>query len=387
MTAKATAEIRPFPANNMKFTAERATILKSLAHVQSVVEKRTTIPVLSNVKIEAENGRLRLTATDMEIAISDYSNAKVIDEGRITLPAGVLYDIVRKLPEGAEIEISTLAGDQVQVKSGRSKFKLLSLPVDTFPVMEQGDLPHKFTLSAQDFHTLIDKVRFAISNEETRYYLNGIYVHAADDNGTQVLRSAATDGHRLARISIALPAGAEEMPGVIIPKKTVNELKKLLADYTGEVQVALSETKIMFTLGDTLIVSKLIDGKFPDYDRVIPKNNDKILEVNTKEFTAAVDRVSTVSLEKARAIKLFVKTGNVTVATDAPDGSTAHEELESSYSADPIETGYNFRYVLDMMGQIEGETTQFMLADSASPALVRDPSDVSTLYVIMPMRV
>lgn len=372
---------------HMKFTVERDIILRSLAHVQSVVEKRTTIPVLSNVKIEADTDQLRLTATDMEIAISDAAPAKISEPGKITLPAGVLYDIIRKLPDGSEIEVSTLTGDQVQVKSGRSKFKLLSLPVDTFPVMEQGDLPHKFKLSSTDFHTLIDKVRFAISNEETRYYLNGIYIHAANDNGTEVLRSAATDGHRLARISIPLPQGAADMPGVIIPKKTVNELKKLMSDFGGEVEIALSETKIMFTLGDIVIVSKLIDGKFPDYERVIPKNNDKILEVNTRAFTAAVDRVSTVSLEKARAIKLFVKTGQVTVATDAPDGSTAHEELESSYSAEPVETGYNFRYVLDMMGQIEGETTQVMLADSASPALVRDPSDVSTLYVIMPMRV
>lgn len=371
----------------MKFSVERSIILRSLGHIQSVVEKRTTIPVLANVKIEAEGAALRLTATDMEIAISDTAKAKVAEAGKITLPAGVLYDIIRKLPEGAELEVSTLGNDQVQVKSGRSKFKLLSLPVETFPVMEQGDLPFKFTLSAKDLHTLIDKVRFAISNEETRYYLNGIYVHASEDDGAAVLRSAATDGHRLARVSIALPAGAEDIPGVIIPKKTVGELKKLLPEYSGDVNVALSDTKIMFTLGDTLIVSKLIDGKFPDYDRVIPKNNDKILEVNTKEFTNAVDRVSTVSLEKARAIKIFVKTGTVTVATDAPDGSTAHEELESSYSADPIETGYNFRYVLDMMAQIEGDTTQFMLADSASPALVRDPSDVSVLYVIMPMRV
>jgi DNA polymerase-3 subunit beta len=371
----------------MKFSVERAFILRSLSHVQSVVEKRTTIPVLSNVKIEADADGLKLTATDMEIAITERLAAKVEEAGAITLPAGVLYDIIRKLPEGAEVEVSSLGNDQVQVKSGRSKFKLLSLPVESFPVMESGDLPHKFTLGSKDFHALLDKVRFAISNEETRYYLNGIYVHVTEEEGQSVIRSAATDGHRLARVSLGAPAGSSGMPGVIIPKKTVGELKKLLAEYTGDVTISLSETKILFELGDVTIVSKLIDGKFPDYDRVIPKNNDKLLEVNTKEFMNAVDRVSTVSLEKARAIKIFISTGSVTVAADAPDGSTATEEIEASYSADPIETGYNFRYVLDMMNQIVGETTQFVLSDSASPALVRDTSDVNVLYVIMPMRV
>ena len=371
----------------IKFSVERASILKSLAHVQSVVEKRTTIPVLSNVKLEVENGTLKLTATDMEISISETLPVKTSQGGVTTLPAQILYDIIRKLPEGSEIEFTETAKEQVEVKAGRSKFKLLSLSAENFPAMEQNDLPHKFTLPAKDLHTLIDKVRFAISNEETRYYLNGIYVHATEENGGKVLRSAATDGHRLARVSIGMPKGAEEIPGIIIPKKTVGELKKLLSDDHGDVQIGVSESKITFAFGNVTMASKLIDGKFPDYERVIPKGNDKILEVNTKEFTEAVDRVSTVSIEKARAIKLSIKTGLVSVATDSPDGNNAVEELEVSYSADPIETGYNFRYMLDMMAQIEGETTQFMFADSSSPALVRDPSDVSVIYVIMPMRI
>lgn len=372
---------------NMKFSVERSVILKSLAHIQSVVEKRTTIPVLSNVKVEAEGDSLRLTATDTEISISEKIPAKISEGANTTLPAQMLYEIIRKLPEGSEIEFSSAAGDQVEVKAGRSKFKLQSLPVDQFPVMEQGELPNNFNLSAADLMTLIDKVRFAISNEETRYYLNGVFLHVAEEGSDKVLRTAATDGHRLARITLALPQGAEELPGIIIPKKTVGELKKLLTDYSGEVQVSASETKIKFIAGDAVIVSKLIDGKFPDYDRVIPHANDKIMEVNTKEFTEAVDRVSTVSIEKARGIKISVNTGSVTIAADNADGNTATEELEASYSADPIEMGFNFRYMLDMLAQVEGETAQFMLMDAAAPALVRDPSDVSVLYVIMPMRV
>ncbi len=372
---------------NIKFSIDRANILRALSHIQSVVEKRTTIPVLSNVKLEIESDKLRLTATDMEISITETIPVKSSGNGATTLSAQILYDIIRKLPEGSEVEFSSGKNDQVEVKAGRSKFKLLSLPAETFPALEQNDLPHKFTLPAKEMRSLIDKVRFAISNEETRYYLNGIYLHTGEENGSAVLRTASTDGHRLARVSINQPAGAAEIPGVIIPKKTVGELRKLLAEYQNEVEVSLSETKIIFSFGDVIVSSKLIDGKFPDYDRVIPKGNDKILEVNSKEFAEAVDRVSTISMEKARAIKLSIKTGLIGISTDSPDGSNANEELEASYSADAIETGYNFRYILDMMGQIEGETTQFMLADASSPALVRDPSDVSVLYVIMPMRI
>lgn len=380
-------EVKQLASSNIKFSVERSSLLRALSHVQSVVEKRSTIPVLSNVKLEIEGDKLRLTATDMEIAITETIPVKAGESGATTLSAQILYDIIRKLPEGAEVEFNAAKQGQVEVKAGRSKFKLLSLPVDTFPALEQNDLPHKFTLSAKDLRALIDKVRFAISNEETRYYLNGIYLHTGEENGSAVLRTASTDGHRLARVSVNLPQGAADIPGIIIPKKTVAELRKLLAEYQGDVEVSTSETKIIFSFGHVVVSSKLIDGKFPDYDRVIPKGNDKILEVNSKEFAEAVDRVSTVSMEKARAIKLSIKTGQIGISTDSPDGSNANEELEASYSADPIETGYNFRYILDMMGQIEGETTQFMLADAASPALVRDPSDVSVLYVIMPMRI
>ncbi len=355
--------------------------------MQSVVEKRTTIPVLSNVKLEVSQDSLKLTATDTEIAISETLTVKAATTGATTLSAQILYDIIRKIPEGAEIEFAQTSPEQVEIRAGRSKFKLLSLPVDTFPSIDQGDLPHKFVLGARDLNALIDKVRFAISNEETRYYLNGIYLHTAKENDSDVLRSAATDGHRLARVSVGMPAGAQNIPGIIIPKKTVNELKKLVSEFSSDVKVELSEAKIIFNFGSIIVTSKLIDGKFPDYERVIPKDNDKILEVNSQAFFEAVDRVSTVSQEKARAIKLVIKTGVVQIAADSPDGSTATEELEVSYSAEQIETGYNFRYVLDMMLQIEGETTQFMFADAASPALVRDPSDVSVLYVIMPMRI
>ncbi len=371
----------------MKFRVEKAVIAKSLAHVQSVVERRTTIPVLANVKLEAADGQIKLTATDTEISVTETISATVDEPANTTLPAQMLYEIIRKMPEGSEVEFKSTDNDQVEVKSGRSKFKLQSLPIDQFPIMEQGDLPHNFTLQASELTGIIDKVRFAISTEETRYYLNGIYVHVAEDGGEKLLRAAATDGHRLARATLPLPSGADELPGIIIPKKTVGELKKLLAEYVGDVAISASENKIRFSIGQAVIVSKLIDGKFPDYERVIPHNNDRILEVNASVFSQAIDRVSTVSFEKARAIKLKVGENQISVEADSADGNTAHEELEASYSSEPVETGYNFRYLLDMLGQIGSETVQIMLSDSASPALVRDPADVSVLYVIMPMRV
>lgn len=371
----------------MKFKVEKSVIARSLAHVQSVVERRTTIPVLANVKLEAADGQIKLTATDTEISITETFPATIDEPANTTLPAQMLYEIIRKLPEGCEVEVKSLENDQVEVKGGRSKFKLQSLPIDQFPVMEQGDLPHNFTLTSRDLLGMIDKVRFAISTEETRYYLNGIYIHVAEDGGEKLLRAAATDGHRLARATIAIPSGAEELPGIIVPKKTVGELKKLLGEYSGDIAVSASENKIRFAVGDAVIVSKLIDGKFPDYERVIPHNNDRILEVSAAAFSQAIDRVSTVSFEKARAIKLQVGENNILVEADSADGNTAHEEVEASYSSEPVETGYNFRYLLDMLGQIENDTVQIMLSDSSSPALVRDPSDVSVLYVIMPMRV
>jgi DNA polymerase-3 subunit beta len=234
---------------------------------------------------------------------------------------------------------------------------------------------------------MIDRTRFAISTEETRYYLNGIYLHAVHQDGGSVLRAVATDGHRLARVELALPDGAAEMPGVIVPRKTVGELRKLIEETEGDVEIALSETKIRFRAGDVVLISKLIDGTFPDYERVIPLGNDKILEVDRKSFTAAVDRVSTISTEKSRSVKLGLKSGNLTLSANSPDAGSATEELEVSYSADDMEIGFNSRYLLDIAQQIEGESAQFALADAGSPTVIRDGADASALYVLMPMRV
>ena len=381
---QSTATVQP-----IKLVLERAVLLKALSHVQSVVERRGTIPILANVKIVAEGGKVSLTATDMDIAVVETIDAQVETAGGATVPAHMLYEIVRKIPDGAQIEFSIKEGDtKAVIKAGKSRFTLSVLSADDFPVMAEGELPHAFSITAAECEALVEKTRFAVSTEETRYYLNGVYLHAADDDGTQVLRAVATDGHRLARMQIALPEGAAEIPGVIIPRKTVAELFKLVQENGVEnVEIALSESKVRFVCGSAIIVSKLIDGTFPDYDRVIPTGNDKIMEVEGKLFSEAVDRVSVIASEKSRGIKLSLAPNALTLSAVSAEQGDATEEIAVNYGADTVEIGFNSRYLLDMMAQIEGESAQFVFADSAAPALVRDPADVGALYVIMPMRV
>jgi DNA polymerase-3 subunit beta len=372
----------------MKLTIERAAFLKALNHAQSLVERRTTIPILSNVLLRAEAGRLALSATDMDLEIVERVGAQIERAGQITAPAHTLYDIVRKLREGAQIEIEASGERNVMVlRSGRSTFRLACLPPEDYPLMAGGELPHNFALSGAELRTMIDRTRFAISTEETRYYLNGIYVHSTKVDEVPVIRAVATDGHRLARMEMVLPEGAAGMPGVIIPRKTVLELRKLIEESGDEVQIGLSDTKIRAAIGDATLTSKLIDGTFPDYDRVIPANNDKVLEVDCKSFAEAVDRVSTISTEKSRAVKLTLESGSLVVSATSPENGTATEELEVRYIASALEIGFNSRYLLDIAEQIDGDGAQFLMSDAGSPTIVRDSADPSALYVLMPMRV
>ena len=371
----------------MKLTIEREPLLKALGHVQSVVERRTTIPILANMLLSAGDGMLGLSATDMDLAIDEKVAADVQQAGGITAPAHTLFDIVRKLPEGAEVALETSTDGRVDIRAGRSRFSLSALPTEEFPAMAGGDMPHRFSIAAAELRRLIDRTRFAISTEETRYYLNGIFLHAAEAAGEPVLRAVATDGHRLARADMPLPEGAGDMPGVIVPRKAVGEVRKLVDESTDAVDIALSETRIQFSFDRVLLGSKLIDGTFPDYERVIPTGNEKLLRIDRDGFAEAVDRVSTISTEKSRAIKLSLGQGNLTLSASSPDNGTATEELEAGYDDEPLEIGFNSRYLLDIAGQIEGDDAQFAFADSASPTVVLDTADASALYVLMPMRV
>ncbi|MGE0652371.1 MAG: DNA polymerase III subunit beta [Alphaproteobacteria bacterium] len=372
----------------MKFTIERALLLRSLGHVQSVVERRNTIPILSNVLMNAAKGSLRLTATDMEIAISETVAAETGAASAITAPAHTFYEIVRKLPDGAQVEIESTDGDsQITVRSGRYTSQLACLPPADFPALGDEDLPTRFTVPADAVRALIDHTRFAISTEETRYYLNGIYVHAAKRDGTPVLRAVATDGHRLARFDVPLPKGAADMPGVIVPRKMVNEWRKLIDETDTDVEVALSEAKIRIAFDDVTLTSKLIDGTFPDYERVIPKGNDHVMDVPRKAFSEAVDRVSTISTEKSRAVKLAIRNGMVTLSATSLDQGSAEEQVEVDYAGEDMDVGFNSRYLLDIAAQIQGEKAQFRMGEATSAAIVGDSEDANALYVLMPMRV
>ena len=367
----------------MKATIERATLLKSLGHVQSVVERRNTIPILSNVLMEArDDGSLRLMATDLDLQVDESVPANVSQPGAITVSAHTLFDIVRKLPEGSQVELTAAEG-KMQVVAGRSRFNLSTLPRDDFPVIAEGDLPTGFELPAATLRQIIEKTRFAISSEETRYYLMGIFFHVVDDQ----LRAAATDGHRLARITVARPDGAEGMPDVIVPRKAVAELYRLLEELEGTVEISLSPTKIRFGLGSAILTSKLIDGTFPDYNRVIPIGNDKLLKLDPKTFASGVDRVSTIASEKTRAVKIAVDRDKVTLSVTSPENGVATEELAADYGSDGIEIGFNARYLLDILGEIDGDVVEVHLADAAAPTLLRENDKANALYVLMPMRV
>lgn len=372
----------------MRVILERSNLLKSLNHVHRVVERRNTIPILSNVLLAADGASLEMKATDLDLEITEATPARVEQGGATTVPAHLLYDIVRKLADGAEVMLKTDEdGNAMTVASGRSSFRLQCLPQSDFPELSAGSFSHIFRLDSMALKGLIEKTQFAISTEETRYYLNGIYLHTHEVGGKLKLRSVATDGHRLARAEIEAPAGSEGMPGIIVPRKTVSELQKLVDDPDVAVTTELSETKIRFTIGSVVLTSKLIDGTFPDYQRVIPTGNDKQLIIDRQSFSAAVDRVSTISSERGRAVKMSIAEGQVTLAVNNPDSGSAVEELAADYSSDPIEIGFNARYLLDVAAQLTGSEAKFMLADAGSPTLIHDTSDETTLYVLMPMRV
>lgn len=372
----------------MKLSIERATLLKAVAQAQSVVERRNTIPILANVLIEAEGANVSFRATDLDIEVVDRAPAMVERAGATTVSAVMLHEIVRKLPDGALVSLTDdPRTGRLTVEAGRSTFALATLPREDFPVMASSEYQTNFSAKAGDLRRLFEKSKFAISTEETRYYLNGVYMHVAEGEGGRVLRGVATDGHRLARIDSPLPAGAESMPGVIVPRKTVNELRKLLDDDAADIAISVSETKVRFATPDIALTSKVIDGTFPDYSRVIPQGNTKRLEVDASDFAKAVDRVATVSSERSRAVKLILDEDKLTLTVNAPDSGMAQEELLVAYADDRLEIGFNAKYLLEIASQIDRENAVFMFNSSGEPALVREGSDTSAVYVVMPMRV
>jgi DNA polymerase-3 subunit beta len=353
-----------------------------------VVERRNTIPILANVLIEAAESDVSFRATDLDIEVVDKATAQVERAGSTTVAATTLHEIVRKLPDGALVSLTAdNAAGRLTVEAGRSNFSLATLPKEDFPVMATSEYTSNFSANASVLRRLFDKSKFAISTEETRYYLNGVYMHIADGDGGKKLRCVATDGHRLARIDADMPEGAADMPGVIVPRKTVGELRKLLEDDEMMIAVSVSETKVRFATPQITLTSKVIDGTFPDYTRVIPQGNTRKLEVDAADFARAVDRVATVSSERSRAVKLQLEEDRLILSVNAPDSGAAEEELAVAYSDERLEIGFNAKYLLEIASQVDRENAVFMFNSSGDPTLMREGNDTSAVYVVMPMRV
>jgi DNA polymerase-3 subunit beta len=371
----------------MKLTIERTALFKALNHVQSVVENRQTIPILSNVLLRAEGGKLHFTATDLDMEIDDAATAQVDKPGSVTAPAKMLFDVVRKLPEGSEIRLEAQHDqNRLSIVSGRSRFSLPTLLASDFQTMTREDSAVTFDIATAELKRLIDRTRFAISTEETRYYLNGIYLHVTEEGGGK-LRAVATDGHRLAMAETDVPEGAKGLSGIIIPRKAVGEMRRLLDDAPEVVTVSASTNKIGIEVGPATLTSKLIEGSFPNYARVIPRDNKRVLKVVNRDFASAVDRVSTISAERLRSVKLSLDDDKLTITASHAETGQGVEELVAAYQEPAMEIGFNSKYLIEVSQQVQGLEAEFVFNDAASPALVRDPTDAGVLFVLMPLRV
>lgn len=375
----------------MDFRVNSTDLVKALSHIHGIVEVRHTLPILSNIIILAEENRLSFSSTNLDIFCSDSISAQINKNGSTSVSASTFYEIVKRLPAGSDIQITLSEEDSTLIiKCGRSKFNLTTISPEDFPKISTDDLSTKFVLSATELKRMIDKTKFAISNEETRYYLNGIFFHRTQKNSIDILRAVATDGHRLAQYDIPLPQGANDMNGIIIPKKTILELRRVLDDASGDINIELNENKVRFSFNDIQITSKVIDGTFPDYTKVIPSSNDKIIITKNDELKKSIERVSAVAINeevKSKAIKIFFESNKLLLNVDSTSRGSAVEEIDISYEQDKVEIGFNSRYLIDICNEIDGEKITLKLLDSTSPAIILDESDENLFFVLMPMRI
>jgi len=371
----------------MKFKIVRSNFFKTLSHLQGIVDKKNSLPILSNILIEAKDSVLTLSSTDMDISIIEKINCNVLEDGSTTINSQILYDIVRKIDDNSEIEIISNDGNLLTLRADGSRFSLACLPKEDFPIIDQDNIGSTFTINSKIIFKLIDKTKFAISNEETRYFLNGLYFNVTKDQSNSVLTLVGTDGHRLAKFSHIIKDNIDQVSGVIIPKKTIYELCKLLSEIDKDVNIFISSNKIIFTIGNIIFISKLIDGSFPDYKRVIPKDNSNILKINREILLSAVDRVSTVANEKSPVIKFKLLQNILNLNTINNDNSTASEDLKINYNGDEIEIGFNSKYIMDIVNNLEDEEISINLKDNTSPIIAIENSNSDLVYVLMPMRV
>ena len=375
----------------MEFKINSTDLLKALSHIHGIVEVRHTLPILSNIILEAKDDKLILSSTNLDIYCSDKIKAEVLQSGEVSVSAVTFFEIIKRLPSGSEVLMIMEEGEnEIRLTCGRSKFNLSTLKTDDFPIISDSDLSTNFVLSADELIRIIDKTKFAVSNEETRYYLNGIFLHKAERNSIQFLRAVATDGHRLAQYDIPLPQGAEDITGIIIPKKTIYELRKVLDDANGDVSVSLNENKIKFSFNDLKVISKVIDGTFPDYTKVIPQKNDKNFKTNNSDLKNAIDRVSAVAANeesKSKAIKFCIENNSLSLSVESQSKGSANEMIDVNYSGDKVDIGFNSKYIIDICNEVDGDEISISLSDSISPAIILDKTDENLFFVLMPMRI
>ena len=371
----------------MKFQISKNKIFKSISHLQGIVDKKNTLPVLSNILIEAKNNTLTLSSTDMDISIIEKLQCNVLEVGATTINSQIFYDIVRKLDDNSDIEMISNDGNLLTLRASGSRFSLACLPKEDFPIIDQKNEGTSIKINSKILLKLIDKTKFAISNEETRYFLNGLYFNIQLENKKTSVTLVGTDGHRLAKFSHEIDQDIEQVSGVIIPKKTIYELSKLLSEIDEDIEIIISSNKIIFFIDNLIFISKLIDGTFPDYKRVIPENNHNLLEVNREKLLAAVDRVSTIANEKSPVIKLKLLKDIINLNTANNENSTATEDINLTYSGDEFEIGFNSKYIMDIVNNLEDEIISINLKDSSGPITAKEKSHSNLVYVLMPMRV
>ncbi len=362
-------------------------IFKSISHLQGIVDKKNTLPILSNILIEAKDNNIILSSTDMDISIIEKLNCDILEEGATTINSQIFYDVIRKIEDNNEIEVISNNGKILTLRAGGSRFSLACLPKEDFPIIDQSNDGTVIKLKSKTLYKLIEKTKFAISNEETRYFLNGLYFNINNENNMNILTIVGTDGHRLAKFSHHLENDLEEVPGVIIPKKTINELSKLLSDLDEDIEIKISISKVIFYIGNCIFISKLIDGTFPDYKRVIPTDNHNNLEVGREMLLSAVDRVSTIANEKSPVIKFKLLKNIINLNTINNENSTATEDLKINYEGDDFEIGFNSKYIMDIVNNLEDEKITLKFKDGTSPITAQEKSNSNLVYVLMPMRV
>ena len=369
----------------MKFSVNQQDLQKSLNYCQGVIEKRSTLPILSNVLLEVSNANLTITATDLDlIFIHKIPNVEIIEEGKTTSSSSIMYDIVRKFSSGSKINFSNPSENKLHLESDKSVFNLNCINASEFPLTEENFNENEFSIKSKELLKLLNKCKFSVSNDETRHYLSGIFLHQTEVDEKTFLTAAATDSHRMSISKIRLQ-NKVQFEQIILPKKTIFQLCSLLEDYEGEVKISNIKSKIKFEINNSILISKLIDGKFPNYVQVVPKENQKKLEVDVKSFLNSVDRVASVSLDKKDGVKFSLSKNNLDLSVNNTNSGDGKESLTVKFDHE-LDISFNSRYLIDIASQLDGDNIEIYLKDTGSPALIRDPSDYDSIYVVMPMK-